>query len=356
MVRLVEKNIYFRGENQFQVKLMASGRTISETFETLSDARIYRDKLRSDTALDPDKRATLVQRARKREAASETLAKLLDRYVDEVSTQKKSEETDRARVRKIKRHPIANISVYGLGKDDIQEFFDSLARGEERDGKIGRGASGSSIRRYASLLSHALKTARRRWGMPVSNPLADMELPQNGRPRKRRFTEDEESALLEQLAKARNEYALPAVLFSVETALRRGELLQLRWRDVDLKKRTAFVNDSKNSESRVIPLTSEALKILKKLPGYENRTTNKESLLFPVASHNLREAWEAACLRANIHGLRWHDLRREGSSRLFEKHGLDVIEVASVTGHKTLQVLKDHYVNLNAQKIAAKLR
>jgi integrase len=343
MLKQIEKNIYLRGAAQYQVKLMVAGRRISETFETLAEARTYRDKLRSDTALDHDKKQVLAQRLRKREVAGETLEKLLDRYVKEVSVLKKSENTDRLRVKKLKRHQIAQTSVYAITKENIQEFFAWLKEG---------GASDSSIRRYASLISHSLKTARRRWGMPIPNPVADMELPREGKPRRRRLESGEEERLVKELAKAENPLVLPAFQFSVETAMRRGELLGLLWRDVDLAASTATVHDTKNGESRTVPLSPRATEILVLL---QKNNEKDEERVFPITVSRLREAWRAARSRAGVPDLRWHDMRREGASRLFEVHGLDIMEAAAVTGHKTLQVLKDHYTNLRAQKIADKM-
>lgn len=341
--RQVEKNIYLRGTAQYQVKIMVAGRRISETFESLNEARIYRDKIRADTALDPAKRLALTQRVKKREAANETVGKLLDTYVEKVSAHKKSEVTDRVRVGKLKRHRIADVSVYALTKGDVQAFFDWLAHS---------GASGSSIRRYASLLSHALKTARKKWGMAAPNPLADMELPREGKARHRRLEPGEEERLAEALAKARNRYVLPAWQFTLETAMRRGELLSIQWRDVDLDGRVAVLHDTKNGESRAVPLSPRAVEILTQiLPA----TVDGNERVFPLSEHHVRTAWEAACRRAGITGLRWHDMRREGASRLFEIHGLDIVEAAHVTGHKTLQVLKDHYARLKAEHIARKL-
>ena len=69
----------------------------------------------------------------------------------------------------------------------------------------------------------------------------------------------------------------------------------------------------------------------------------------------MSQAFERACEphRANISGLRFHDLRHEATSRLFEK-GLNVMEVAAITGHKTLDMLK-RYTHLRAEDLAKKL-
>lgn len=346
----VEKNIYLRGPYQYQVRLMIGGRRISETFEDLASARVYRDKVKSDAAIDPQKRQVLVDRVRKREAAGATLEALLDRYEAEISVHKKSADTDRVRIQKLKRHRIASVSVYALSRADIRDFINWL---QEGDGKRQKGASGSSVRRYASLLSHALKTARKRWGMPVSNVVADVELPPEGKARRRRLEGDEEARLRQELEKMDNKFLLKAWEFAIETACRRSELLDLRWEDVNLDDRVALFRDTKNGTDRLTALPQRAADILRQLEKTRNKN---ETRVFPVTEHQIRIAWATACDRAGITGLRWHDMRREGASRLFEVHGLDIVEAASITGHKTLQTLKEHYTALQAKKLAQKLK
>ena len=124
------------------------------------------------------------------------------------------------------------------------------------------------------------------------------------------------------------------VALAIETGMRRGELLGLLWDNVDLERRTAFLPVTKNGESRGVPLSSRAVAVLRGLPAASNGRVFGE--LTPLA---LRLSFNRATRRAGITGLRLHDLRHEATSRFFEK-GLNVMEVASVTGHKTLQMLK----------------
>ncbi|MHB1591685.1 MAG: tyrosine-type recombinase/integrase [Sulfuricella sp.] len=72
------------------------------------------------------------------------------------------------------------------------------------------------------------------------------------------------------------------------------------------------------------------------------------------ASDGFNKSWSRACKRGGIEGLRFHDLRHESTSRLFERGVFDSMEVASITGHKTLQMLK-RYTHSRAEDLAKKL-
>jgi len=165
--------------------------------------------------------------------------------------------------------------------------------------------------------------------------------PPQGRPRNRRLQGDEEQQLLAVCRRARNPWLVHFVTLAIETGMRRGELLALQWPNVDFERRIAFLPVTKNGDSRGVPLSSRAVSTLRGLPGSSSGRVFGE--LTPDA---LKHCFRRAVRRAGIGGLRLHDLRHEATSRFFEK-GLNVMEVASVTGHKTLQMLK-RYTHLSA--------
>ena len=140
-----------------------------------------------------------------------------------------------------------------------------------------------------------------------------------------------------------------AITLAVETALRRRELCELRWKHIDLLKRTAFIPDesAKTGVARSIPLSTIAINTLTAMPR------NLSGKVFELAPDSVSQAFERACRRANVVGARWHDLRHEAASRLFERN-LNVMEVAAITGHKTLDILK-RYTHLRAEDLAKKL-
>ncbi|MET3725883.1 site-specific integrase [Sphingomonas trueperi] len=136
------------------------------------------------------------------------------------------------------------------------------------------------------------------------------------------------------------------VRFAIETAMRRGEILSLRWRDAFLSQGCVHIPKTKNGRPRTVPLTDEAIDVLKALRP-------QGEYVFPIDIHALRWAWTTACKRASIEDLRLHDLRHEGVSRLLEL-GLSPPEVATVSGHLTLSQLM-RYTHPDAQRIRAKL-
>lgn len=333
----VEKNIYRRGKYSYQVKMMIGGHKISQVCDTLEEARAFRDTKRAASTLDPDFKRVLESRVKKSQAVSYTLGKLLVKYKREVTAHKKSATSEAYRIGKVLRADIAKRSIYTLGPDDVQAFLDELAAD---------GVSESGRRKYCALLSHVFNTAGRRWHLKVSNPIAAMELPAASKARDRRLEKNEAQKILKALAKD-NPTASAYVRLAIETAMRRSELLSLTWENVNLRTRVADLPETKNGDARRVPLSTEAIKVLRSLPQ------RKKGRVLPITVSALRGAWDRAKEEAGIENLRIHDLRHEATSRLFEK-GLNPMEAAAVTGHKTLQMLK-RYTHLRAEDLAKKL-
>jgi integrase len=168
-----------------------------------------------------------------------------------------------------------------------------------------------------------------------------------GQGRDRRLNGDEKERLLAALHNCRSSWIAPLFEFSIETACRRSEALKLKWADVDLGKRIAILRGTKNGDNRVIPLSGKAVQVLSAIPR------DLKGSVFPVPMPTVRSAFEQACKRACIQDLRWHDLRHEAVSRLHER-GLSTVEVASISGHKTLACLA-RYSHMKVELLAEKL-
>ncbi len=139
----------------------------------------------------------------------------------------------------------------------------------------------------------------------------------------------------------------PLVRFTLETAMRRGELLGLRWSDIDFDKQTAFLERTKNGESRTVPLSSSAIKMLRDLPR------SIDGRVFPLKAQTVAAAFMKAVKRAEIEDFHFHDLRHMAITRLAEKLP-NLIELSSVSGHKSLAMLKRYY-HPDAAVLARKL-
>ena len=133
---------------------------------------------------------------------------------------------------------------------------------------------------------------------------------------------------------------------AVETGMRRSELLAMRWDDVDVGARTVLLRSTKNGHPRTVPLSPRALEIIRDTPRFGK-------IVFGVSANAVRLAWERLKRRAGVTDLRFHDLRHEAVSRFFE-NGLNMPEVAAISGHKDPRMLM-RYTHPKAEAIALKL-
>jgi len=168
------------------------------------------------------------------------------------------------------------------------------------------------------------------------------------RGRDRRLEAGEEQRLLDAADNGRSEYMLPLIILAIETAMRQGEMLSLTWSDIDLDKRIAHLDMTKNGESRDVPLSTRALEALQTLKGMQI-----DARVIPSTRSAVQQAWGHLRRRTGIPDLRFHDLRHEGVSRLLER-GLNVIETATISGHKELRMLQ-RYSHLRAVDLVDRL-
>jgi integrase len=211
---------------------------------------------------------------------------------------------------------------------------------------VGAGTVIRELAYFSSIINHA----RREWGINITNPVLLVRKPPSPQGRNRILTLDEEVRLLHACEpKAnRNIYTRPFVTLALETAMRRGEILGLRWEHLDFVKRTAFLPLTKNGESRTVPLSNRAIETLQALPR------SIDGRVLPISFAALETNFKRARERANLADLRIHDLRHSAVTRLADKLP-NILELSAVTGHKSLAMLKRYYhpnAELLAQKIA----
>jgi integrase len=267
------------------------------------------------------------------------LADVLDRYMNEVTPSKRGAQREAEGIRFMLRQKIAVYSMTKMTPSVVAAY---------RDERLKTVAAGTIIREL-SILSGIITHARKEWGLPTPNPCAMVRKPPTPQGRSRLLTQDEEARLLDELkpVRRRSPWMVPLVKLALETAMRRGELLALRWEDVNLKAQTAFLPMTKNGSARLVPLSKKAIAILEGLPN------NGQGCVFPISYMTMNNCFVAARERAGIANLRFHDLRHTATSRLAEKLP-NVIELASVTGHQTIQMLKRYY-HPSAEALAKKL-
>jgi integrase len=114
--------------------------------------------------------------------------------------------------------------------------------------------------------------------------------------------------------------------------MRRGEIASLRWENVNLKRSVITLPRTKNGEARTVSLSPLAITILKSRPNLDA----PRERVFGYTESSITATMRVACEEAKIENLRFHDLRHEATSRLFEDSDLDIMEIRMITGHKTL--------------------
>lgn len=279
------------------------------------------------------------------EADRTTLAEALDRYEKEVTPYKKGKTVEKYRIAKWRRHPLADRPLSSLRSADFAKWRDEMKAAE---------CSASKIRNDLNLISHLFNIARVEWGFEgLSNPITRLSKPKLPEGRDRRLVEGEEIKLLEACEKSRSRWLQPVVRLAIETGMRLSEILSLKranvevWDEGGIKRGIARLDDTKNGTRRDVPLSPAAARAIEDLP------IDISGKVFPISSESIKKSFSRAVKAAEIDDLRFHDLRHEATSRFFEQ-GLDIMSVATITGHKTLAMLQ-RYTHLKARDLAAKL-
>lgn len=321
------------GTHSYRVLVRIEGHeTLTKTFARLTDAREWGRTM---------EHRIKVEGAVSSAAQRTTLADALDRYAREVTPLKKGKRAELIRVKVWKRHKIAARF--------LSRLQDGAAFAEHRDARRAEGVAENTIRLELALIGHLFEVARTEWGMTnLVNPIRNIKLPKGSKERTRRLEGDEEARLMAALAQEGPLYA-PLAAFAIETAARQGELLGLSWAAVDVPGGAMHFPDTKNGTARTVPLSSRAIELLKALP----RALDAGAPVFPVSADEVQRAFRRACTAAGIEGLRFHDLRHEAVSRLFER-GLSLPEVAAISGHRTWSQLK-RYTQLKPTELSKKL-
>lgn len=320
-----------KGDKQYHVQIRKRGYpTQTKTFTSLVAAEEWATVIESEMV-----RGVFVSR---NEAEATLIKDVLDRFETEVLPTKRSEQSDKSRIKTL-IEAFGDYRMASLTSSQVAQFRD-------RRLKI---VGPQSVIHELNLLNRVLKTASMDWGiaLPGGLPTAQVRKPIKPRGRDRRVPETDIAAILNTTESTE---LRTIIKIAVETGMRRNELASLTWDEIDLKRQTAHIPKTKTDVPRTVPLSKAAIRALKEFG------VKKDGAVFELRPESMSQAFERACEphRANITGVRFHDLRHEATSRLFEK-GLNVMEVAAITGHKTLDMLK-RYTHLRAEDLAKKLK
>lgn len=279
--------------------------------------------------------------------------KALDRYLAEVSASKRqSTAYGESRKAKALRKKFDAYSLAAITPDLVAEY---------RDERLAAGKSADTVRLELALLSHLFSIAIKEWRLGlIYNPVSNIRKPAPGKGRDRRLGTDEEKVLLRACDRHSNPMLGWIVRVALYTGMRAGEIKGLTRRQVNLDNRTVHLTETKNGSSRTVPLTREAVAVFRLALASPVRPIDTDLIYFGEPGrdkvrrpYEFRPAWHRTLKQAGIKGLRFHDLRHEAVSRLVEA-GLGDQEVATISGHKSMQMLR-RYTHLRAEDLVSRL-
>lgn len=251
---------------------------------------------------------------------------LSEDYLNWSENNKRSHQREKTSINKLNEY-FGSRSIHGISPKDIEDYKNK--RKKDQNTRRKGSPAPATINRELACLRHMFNKAIE-WKMLTENPFKGVKLFREENMRRRYLTHEEEKRLLENCAP----HIKPIIILALNTGMRRGEILNLAWDDIDLKKEIILVRRSKTGESREIPMNENVREELKKIP----RQKNTPHIFVKGDGTQLkwaRTAFENACRRSKINDLKFHDLRHTFGSRLVEA-GVDLRTIMDLLGHKTI--------------------
>jgi integrase len=333
----IETRVTDTGEKSYRVKVRLKGYPAqSATFERLTDAKKW--AAATETAIREGRHFKTA------EAKKHTLSEMVDRYIKDVLPTKPKQAIKQAQQLDWWKDKIGAYALADITPAMIVQYRDELASGETYRGTQ---RSPATVVRYMAALSHAFTIAANEWQWLEDSPMRKVKKPKESRGRVRFLDDVERERFLAVCQQSSNKQLYLCVILALSTGMRQGELMGLKWQDVNLKDGFIILHETKNGERRRVPLAGHGLELLREHAKVRRLDTD---LLFPGNVHadkpiDLRKPFENALKMAEINDFHWHDLRHCTASYL-AMNGASLAEIAEVLGHKTLQMVK-RYAHLS---------
>lgn len=332
----IEKRQGKNGKSTYRVRVRVRGQERTQSFARKTDAKLW--------AQDVEARLKTGRRVPTIEATRRTVSELIDFYLEDYLPTKRRNR-DAANYRRHLewwREQIGQVPLI-----DITPMLITKQRNRLKEiGKAGRPVSPGTVNRYLVSLSHCFTVGVRVLEWIDTNPVRNVERLEEPDGRERFLDEDEIIALLKACMASKSAALYPVVVLALSTGMRQGEILGLRWSEVDLTLGTITLGKerTKTSRRRVVPLVGHALDVLREWSKVRPIDTD---LVFPGRKRPnrarqplyVRTSWETAIKEAGIEDYRFHDNRHSAASYLLMT-GASQLEVAAILGHQTLAMVQ----------------
>ncbi len=259
-----------------------------------------------------------------------TFGDLMDKYMTDYSEVNKAPQSH-IRDKSLKQHLIESFGDMYL--TDISSKDISNYKSKRRQ----EGASPRTINYELTLMSHAFNIAIREWEWIDVNPVKKGSKEKLNNQIERWLTDEEEKSLLS----ASPVWLRPIILFAISTGFRMGEILNLKWSQIDLVRKEVTISEQKNKQIDTLPLNNAAMIVLK---DKWNNHQEEVEYVFPsqnktrISNRNLFRAFDNAKNKAKIENFRFHDLRHTFATRLV-RSGVDLYAVQKLGRWKTVSMV-----------------
>lgn len=319
--------------------------TTAKTFRTKRDAEDWARRTEDEMV-----RGVYLSRAPSEKL---TVSAALKRYMEEVSVTKK------ATTQRSEKFTRSHLDAF-FGKYSMAAVSADLVA-KYRDERLAAGKSNNTVRIELAMLGHVFRVAIQEWGIGLTfNPVANIRKPSPGAGRDRRLSLKEQKRLFDAVAAHSNPMLSWIVGLAVETGMRSSEITSLRRSQIDVARRIVTLRDTKNGSARTVPLTRTAADILRTALENPIRPIDTDLIFFGEPGRDgkrkpyvFQKLWAGIVRDLGLADLHFHDLRHEAVSRLVEA-GMSDQEVAAISGHKSMQMLK-RYTHLRAEDLVKKL-
>lgn len=331
-------------KKSWRVQVRRKGKTVTATFDTKVEAEawaiITESKIIEGVAPEAIANGPVVTKG-------VTAADAFKRYAAEVSPNKRGGRWEQIRLQMlIRRYPVFQRPITSITGPDIADW---------RDTRLVK-VSASTVNRELCLISTVFTQAVKEWRLGLTvNPCSQVMKPRKPRPRTQRVSLAERKQIIGQLgwdgtSEPENspQWVAFAFYIALETAMRKGEILSLRWADIDFDERRAHLDMTKNGDERDVPLSKTATALLRIVTDRK-----PASPVVPVQTGHFDKLFREAKRKAGLSHIHFHDSRREAATTMAPKLS-NVLELAAITGHKSLAMLQVYY-KPKAADLAARL-
>jgi integrase len=327
---------YTTRKNATRAQVRMQGQEASATFDTRMEAEQWAERIEQRIKCGE----TIDQDAY---GENPTVSSLMKRYAEEVSPSKVSHLWEKSQFTRFAALPIFQKRILNFAPSDVAAFRDS------RKKTVGNG----TVIRELGLLSTLFTQCIQEWSVPMKvNPVSMVRRPAQPQGRTRRVKPEEVVALRAELdwphdvtPVTSKQWCAWAFLFALETAMRRTEMLTIKWKHVYAKR--VHLPHTKNGLTRDVPLSPRARALLMLVPNGK-----PEDFVADIRPANYSLLFRKACTKLELENIRGHDGRHEATTQL-AKVFTNVLELGAVTGHKDLRMLK-RYFNATADELADK--